>query len=110
MSMIVVCTSWRPCERDTLRGFADFLLPAVELHVRDCAVHESNGEHWVQLPARPQLDQNRELIREENGKVRYATILVFDSTEAASEFNDAALKALSDYDPGITEPMLELIP
>ena len=108
--MKIVCSDWRPCERNTLRGFADFLFLAIELHVRDCAVHESNGKHWVQLPARPQLGQNRELVREANGRVRYATILAFDSTEAASEFNDAALKALSDYDPGITEPMLELVP
>ncbi len=106
--MKVVCTDWRPCERNTLRGFADLLFLAIGLHVRDCAVHEHNGKHWVQLPARPQLDENRELIREENGRVRYATILVFDSTEAAYEFNEAALKALETFD--ITEPVLELFP
>ncbi len=106
--MKLVCTDWRRCERNSLRGFADYLLPAFGLHVRDCAVHENNGKHWVQLPARPQLDENRELIREENGRVRYATILVFDSTDAASEFNEAALKALQDYD--ITGPVPMLIP
>ena len=52
--MKVICTDWRKCERYTLRGFADFLIPTIELHVRDCAVHENNGKHWVQLPARPQ--------------------------------------------------------
>ena len=106
--MTLICTDWRKCERNTLRGFADFLFLAIGLHVRDCAVHENNGKRWVQLPARPQLDQNRELIREENGRVRYATILVFDSTEAAYEFNEAALKALETFD--ITEPVLELFP
>ncbi len=108
MNMKVVCTNWRKCERNTLRGFADYLIPTIELHVRDCAVHENAGKHWVQLPARPQLDENRELIKAENGRVRYATILVFDSTEAAYEFNEAALKALQDFD--ITEPVLELFP
>ena len=104
--MKVICTNWRLCERNTLRGFANFLIPDIELHIRDCAVHESHGKQWVQLPARPQLDQNRELIREQNGKVRYATILTFDTTEAAAEFNDAALRALQDYELGITEPVL----
>ena len=106
--MNLVCIDWRPCERNTLRGFADYLIPTIELHVRDCAVHESHGKQWVQLPARPQLDENRQLIREENGRVRYTTILVFDSTEAAYEFNEAALKALETFD--ITEPVLELFP
>ena len=108
--MKVVCTDWRKCERNSLRGFADYLLPAFGLHVRDCAVHENNGRQWVQLPARPQLDQNRDLIREPDGRVRYATILVFDSTDAAAEFNEAALKALQDYDLGITGPVPMLIP
>ena len=108
--MKIICTDWRKCERNTLPAFADFLIPGIELHVRDCGVHESNGEHWVQLPARPQLEQNRELIRDENGRVRYATILVFDSTEAVYEFNEAALKALQDYDLGLTRPAPMLIP
>ncbi len=74
----VICIDWRPCERNTLRGFADFLLSAIELHIRDCAVHESHGKQWVQLPARPQLDKDRELIRAANGKVQYATIFRLD--------------------------------
>jgi len=106
--MKVVCTDWRSCERNTLRGFADFLLLAIELHIRDCAVHESRGKQWVQLPARPQLDQSRELVRGANGKVQYATILTFDSHEGAEDFNDAALKALQAFDSA--EPVLELFP
>ncbi len=102
----IICTDWRCCERNTLRGFADFLLPTIKLHIRDCAVHESHGKHWVQLPARPQLDQKRELVRGANGKVQYATILTFDSTEAAANFNEAALRALQDYELGITGPVL----
>ena len=102
----VICTGFRKCERNTLRGFANFLFPGIELHIRDCAVHESHGRQWVQLPAQPQLNQNRELIREENGKVRYATILTFESTEAAADFNDAALRALQDFELGITGPVL----
>ena len=102
----VICIDWRPCERNTLRGFANFLLPAIELHIRDCAVHESHGKQWVQLPARPQLDQNRELVRGADGKVRYAAILAFDSTEAAADFNDAALRALQDFELGITGSVL----
>ena len=108
--MKVVCTDWRKCERNSLRGFANVLILDVELHIRDIAVHEMNGRQWAQLPARPQLDQNRELVRDERGKIKYATILTFDSNEAAAEFNEAALKALQDYDLGITGPVPLLIP
>ena len=104
--MKLICTDWRPCERNTLCGFADFLLPAYGLNVRDCAVHDSNGKSWVQLPARPQLDRNRELVREDNGRPRYATILMFETNDAAAEFNDAALRALQDFGLGITGPVL----
>ena len=102
MSIKIVCIGWRKCERSTLRGFADLLIPMIGLHVRDVAVHEENDRQWVQLPARPQLDENREPIQEANGRPRYVTILTFDTTEAAAEFNGAALKALQDYDFGIT--------
>ncbi len=48
----VECTGWHPCERNTLRGFADIFLPSLHLEIRDCAVHEKNGKRWVQLPRR----------------------------------------------------------
>ena len=104
--MKIICTDWRPCERNSLRGFADFLLPAYGLNVRDVAAHESHGKKWVQLPARPPLDRNRELVREDNGRVRYATILTFETPDAAAEFNDAAMRALQDFQLGISGPAL----
>ena len=106
--MKIVCTDWRPCERNSLRGFADFVIVDVELHIRGVAVHDVDGKQLVQLPARPQLDQNRELVHGANGRVRYATILLFDTNEAAAEFNEAALDALQYFNHSSTEPALKL--
>ena len=78
----VVCTAWKPFERNTLKGFADFWLRAVHLNIRGCAVHEKNGERWVQLPAKPKLDQNQALARDEGGKFQYARVLAFGNARA----------------------------
>ena len=93
----VLCTAFKAYEKNTLRGFADLWLRAARLHVRGCAVHEKNGKRWVQLPARPQLDKDRNLVKGDGGKVAYATILEFDSREVADKFNAAALKAIEDF-------------
>ncbi len=93
----VICTAWKPYEKNTLKGFADLWLRTARLNVHGCAVHEKNGRRWVQLPARPQLDKDRNLVRDENGKIQYAKILDFDDREVADRFNAAALKAIEDF-------------
>ena len=96
----VICTAWKPFGRNTLQGFADLWLRAARLNVRGCAVHEKNGKRWIQLPARPQLDKDRNLIRDDSGKVQYAKILEFDHKDVADRFNAVALKAIEDFMPG----------
>ncbi len=97
----VRCTAWRPCERGTLRGFADIFLPSLHLEIRDIAVHEMNEKRWVQLPARPQLDGNRELVRDPNGKVQYSLILKFRDRPTADAFSAAAITAIQNFELGI---------
>ncbi len=97
----VQCTAWHPCERNTLRGFADLFLPSLHLEIRDCAVHEKNGKRWVQLPAKPQLDNNRELVRDPAGKIQYATIMRFRDRPTADAFSGAVVTAIQDFELGI---------
>jgi hypothetical protein len=97
MSAPVICTAWKPFERNTLKGFADLHLRDARLKVCGCAVHEKNGKHWVQLPARPQLDANRELVKDRTGKVQYAKVMEFDSREVADRFSEAALRAIEAF-------------
>ena len=96
-SHAVTCTAFKPFERNTLKGFADLWLRTARLNIRGIAVHEKNGKRWVQLPARPQLDKDRQLVRDDAGKIQYAAVLEFDSREVADHFNAAALKAIEDF-------------
>ena len=93
----VICTAWKPFERNTLRGFADLWLRAARLTIKGCAVHEKNDKRWVQLPAKPQLDKERNLVRDADGKVQYVKMMDFDSKEVADRFNAAAVKAIEDF-------------
>ncbi len=97
----VVCTAWKPFERSTLQGFADLWLRAARLHIRGCAVHEKNGKRWVRLPARQQLDKDRNVVCNDAGKIQYATILKFDGREVADRFSAAAITAIQDFELGI---------
>ncbi len=60
-----------------------------------------NGKRWVQLPARPQLDDNRELVRDPTGKIQYATILKFRDRPTADAFSGAVVTAIQDFELGI---------
>ncbi len=93
----VICTAWKAYEKNTLKGFADLWLRAARLNISGVAVHEKNGRRWVQLPARPQLDKDRNLVRDSDGKVQYGKVIDFDSREVADRFNAAALKAIEDF-------------
>ncbi len=96
----VKCLAWRPCERHTLKGFADFYISAISLSVKDCAIHERNGKAWVQLPAKPRLDKDRNLVRDPHtGKIEYTKILGFEDRAQADAFRDAAIAALMKREP-----------
>ena len=58
-------------------GFAGLWLRAARLDVHGCAVHEKIGKRWAQLPARPRLDQDHQLARDDAGKIRYWPVMDF---------------------------------
>ena len=92
----VECLTWKSFERNTLRGFATIRICPLQLTIEGVAIHEKNGRRWAQLPARPQIDTDRNLIREPNGKVRYTKILSFDDRRVADAFSAVAVKAVED--------------
>ena len=101
MAPHIECLAWRSCERNTLKGFADFYISAVGLTVKDCAVHQKGGGAWVQLPAKPRLDADRNLIRNpQTGRPEYVKILNFEDKTYVDAFRDAAIMALKKKAPG----------
>jgi hypothetical protein len=95
LSEKIICLDWRPCNRNTLRGFARIKIPAWGLILDGLAVHEKEGRQWAQLPARPQLDKDGNVLREDDGKVRYAKIMEFDNKARAYSFSDEVVAAVA---------------
>jgi hypothetical protein len=96
-SELIICIDWRPCERNTLRGFAKISIPSWRLILDGCAIHESHGRKWAQLPARPQLTPAGELAKEPSGKIKYARIISFSDRETERLFSDHIVLAVERF-------------
>jgi hypothetical protein len=87
----IICLEWRPLDRNTLRGFAHIRV-AWQLDINGLAVHQ-NGKRWAQLPARQQLDNAGDLVKD-GERIRYATVLQFSDRHIADRFSDAVVHAV----------------
>jgi hypothetical protein len=67
------------------------------LAINDVALHERDGKQWAQLPSRPMLDSNRQLMLDENGKPRYSRVLEFTEREAADVFSAGVVRAVAAF-------------
>jgi hypothetical protein len=68
---------WKPCERNTLRGFATIKIRELRLVVHDVALRERNGTRWAQLPGKPTLKDGKP-ITGDDGRIRYVPIFTTD--------------------------------
>jgi hypothetical protein len=100
----VTCRGFRPLCRNTLRGFAEIRIDELRLTIRDVAVHAKGSARWVQLPAKPMIDRDGNVLRDrESGKITYATILDFDSRAVREAFSHAVIDAVLRTVPGALE-------
>jgi hypothetical protein len=95
LSEKVIVLDWRPCERNTLRGFAKIKIPAWGLTLDGVALHEKEDRKWAQLPARPQIDKDGNVMREDSGKIKYAAIMEFTDKRKAWNFSDEVVAAVA---------------
>ena len=87
-----IVEDWKPRQQNTLRGFVRVRLPSgMVLH--DVAVHEKNGKYWASPAGKPQLDRNDTAIRE-NGKIKYAAIVSFETKAVGDRFSQQVVEAL----------------
>jgi hypothetical protein len=97
LNMQIVCLDFRPLQRNTLQGFARIKVVPWKLAINDVALHERDGKQWAQLPSRPMLDSNRQLMLDETGKPRYSRVLEFIEREVADQFSASVVKAVADF-------------
>jgi|SRR6516164_619821 hypothetical protein len=90
----IVVLDWRPCVRNTLQGFAEIKVPAWGLTIDGVAIHKKEDHAWAQLPARPQIDREGNILREDDGKIKYAKVMEIDDKRKAWEFSDSVVAAV----------------
>ena len=95
--MAIEVLEWRAVPRNTLLGFAKIRVPEWRMTFDGVAVHEKDGRRWAQLPSRPVLDGDRELVKESDGKIKYAPVMEFDDREISNRFSAAVCKAVEHY-------------
>jgi hypothetical protein len=94
--------SWKPLQRNSLRGFAAIRLGRA-LKIADVAVHCSHGKRWTQLPSKPMIDGAGAAVRDDKGKIRYVPLLEWLDKDAADKFSQAVIEAVEREYPGATE-------
>ena len=94
---------WKPCERNTLRGFATIKIRELRLVVHDVALHERNGTRWAQLPGKPTLKDGKP-ITGDDGRIRYVPIFTTDRPRH-SDFDSSKTRPRFFRDcPAVTRP------
>ena len=84
--MAIEIVDFRPMDKNTLRGFVTIRMTQIGLEIRDVALHEKNGQRWIQLPSRPYTGRD--------GTTKYSYILDFYDKPMRDRFTAAVLKAL----------------
>lgn len=98
--MPVVILDWRPMRRNSLLGFASIQLGA--LKIKDVTVNIHTGRKWAGMPGKPMTDKEGNAMRNEQGKIRYVSLLEWDNKGTADRFSDSVIAALEEKFPGST--------
>ena len=84
--MGIQIVSFKPYQKNTLRGFFIARLTNIGLEIRDLSLHEKNGKKWIALPAKPY---------EKDGTKGWSYILKFYDETKGKQFQMAVLEALN---------------
>lgn len=92
---MITAKDWRPHASNTLLGFVTLRLSPSGIVLHDCTLHEKNGQRWISLPGRPQLDaEGRHRIDPSTSKKPYTAIVEIAGKAEREQFQRAALAAV----------------
>jgi hypothetical protein len=97
--LTVECLSFRPFEKNTLRGFADIFVKDLALTIKDVSLHTKGSSRWASLPAKPMIKDGAVMTDETTGKPHYIAILEFSSRAVSSAFSVAVIAAVLAHNP-----------
>jgi hypothetical protein len=66
--------------------------------MNEVAVHEKNGKSWAQPPSRPWI-RGEQLVRGNDGKIKYAPLFEFDNAAVRDAFSAAVVRAVIAFNP-----------
>jgi hypothetical protein len=94
---------WKPCERNTLKGFATIKVREHRLTIHDVALHKRDDKRWAQLRSKPMV-QGGQLIHGSDGRIKRVPIVAFSNRETASAFSQACWQPIPRGipKPGVT--------
>jgi len=85
--------------KNTLRGFAKVRL-ASGMILHDVAIHAGDGDKaWASSPSKPMLDREGQVLRDAEGKVRYAPMISFATKEHRDRFSTLVVDAVRETNP-----------
>jgi len=88
--MKIEITRFTPYQKNTtLQGFLAVRLTETGLEIRDIALHQKDGNRWLQLPAKP--------YKKQDGGKGWSYILNFHKKEHSNKFQEVVLKALDAF-------------
>jgi hypothetical protein len=83
---------WKPLSAGALLGRASVELNG--LVISDVGIFAKDGARWSQMPAEPMRDRDGQLLKGENGKVRYRSPLKWKTRELQERFSHALISAI----------------
>jgi hypothetical protein len=93
--MKIAAVTFRPFEKNTLRGFASLALGSSGLFIHDCCLHCKNNRWWIAFPARGYADKD--------GAQRWQQLIEFGDPASKARFQEQAIAALRARYPDIFE-------
>ena len=97
--MPIALLSWKPLDRNSLRGFATVRLGR-SLSITDVAVHSSGGKRWASLPSKPVVTKEGMVQKTDAGKTKFVPLLAWLDRASADKFSQAVIAAVeADYGP-----------
>lgn len=89
VALQVHCILFREFRRNTLLGFASFVVEPFGLVIEGCNAHEKDGERWVNLPSRQYKD--------EAGVTQWQPLIRFERKSSYWRFQSLALAAIDEF-------------
>jgi hypothetical protein len=93
--------SFTACQRHTLVGFVDVIIPELRMRLVDLIVHQHGDARWAAMPARPLIDGDGIAERDGRGKIVYSPIMGFLDAKTREAFSARVIEALLIFDPTV---------